>query len=544
MAISDLYTDGAARGWRVRDASTLERDETLEADVVIVGSGAGGGTAAEILSASGLNVLMLEEGALYTSRDFKALDEFTSYSRLYQGAAGRATSDGAIPILQGRAVGGTTLVNWTTSIRTPEQTLAYWARDFDLKGSGADEMVPWYAKMEERLGIAPWAAEPNANNAVLRDGCDKLGLHWKVIPRNVRGCWNLGYCGLGCPVNAKQSSLVSTIPSALDQGMRLIHHARAESLQFADGRVSGLTVHALAADTRRASGVKLTVRARHYVLAGGAINTPALLLRSKAPDPHQRTGQRTCIHPVDISIARFDKTIDGYHGAPQSIYSDHFLWPEDGGVGYKLEVPPLQPMLASSVLGRYGDALAADMAKLPNTQVLIALMRDGFHDDVSGGRIRIDDSGAPVFDYDVREPLWNALRRALLSMAEIQFAAGAKAVRPGHLDARDYASWDEAKTAIATLPMQKHRTGLVTAHLMGGCAMGEDRRRCVVDSHGRHHEVENLSVFDGSMFPSSIGANPQLSIYGFVARNATALAGELAPHPSFPLPSDEGRGPR
>ena len=127
MAINDLYSDGLARGWNIRDASAIDRDETIETDVVIVGSGAGGGTAAEILSAAGLQVLMIEEGALYTSRDFKALDEFRSYSRLYQEAAGRATSDGAIPILQGRAVGGSTLVNWTTSIRTPAETLAYLA---------------------------------------------------------------------------------------------------------------------------------------------------------------------------------------------------------------------------------------------------------------------------------------------------------------------------------------------------------------------------------------------------------------------------------
>ncbi|WP_028081668.1 GMC family oxidoreductase [Solimonas soli] len=529
MAINDLYADGLAKGWLIRDASKLERDETLEADVVIVGSGAGGGTAAEILGAAGLKVLMLEEGALYTAADFKQLDEFSSYSKLYQEGAGRATSDGAIPILQGRAVGGTTLVNWTTSIRTPAPTLAHWTQRFDLRDSGADDMAPWYAKMEARLGIAPWAAEPNANNAALRDGCEKLGLHWKVIPRNVRGCWNLGYCGLGCPTNAKQSMLVTTIPAALERGMTLVHHARVEKVLFAKGKVSGLTVRALDAETRHASGVTLNVRARHYVLAGGAINTPALLLRSQAPDPHQRLGQRTCVHPVDASVAVFDRAIDGYHGAPQSIYSDHFLWPEDGRIGYKLEVPPLQPMLFSSVLGRFGSELAAAMDRLPSTGVLIALMRDGFHAESEGGRVRIDDLGAPVFDYELHDALWDALRRAYLSMAEIQFAAGAKSVRPAHLDAGTYTSWSAAKAAIEQLPMKKHRAGLVTAHLMGGCAMGEDRKLCVINSRGRHHEIENLSVFDGSMFPSSIGANPQLSIYGFVARNASALAEQLAP---------------
>lgn len=529
MAINNIYSDGLARGWKIRDASAIERNETLEADVVIVGSGAGGGTAAEILSAAGLQVLMIEEGALFTSSDFKALDEFNAYSRLYQEAAGRTTSDGAIPILQGRAVGGSTLVNWTTSIRTPHETLAFWAQQFGVRNASADEMAPWYARMEERLGVAPWAVEPNANNAVLRDGCEKLGLHWKTVPRNVRGCWNIGYCGLGCPTNAKQSMLVTTIPAALDHGMSLLHHARVDRLLFDKGRVSGLVAVALNADTRHTSGTRITVRARHYILSGGAINTPALLLRSQAPDPHERVGQRSCIHPVNLSIAQFDRAIDGFHGAPQTIYSDHFLWPADGDIGYKLEVPPLQPMLASSVLGAFGKVLADDMARLPNMQVLIALLRDGFHDDSAGGRVRIDDSGQPVFDYDIHDRLWQGLRRAYLTMAEIQFAAGATRVRPGHLDATEYHSWAEARTAINALAMRKHRVGLVTAHLMGGCAMGEDERRCVVDSYGSHHQLENLSVFDGSIFPSSIGANPQLSIYGFTARNASALAARLKP---------------
>lgn len=523
MAINDIYSDGIASGWDVRNAATLGADETLEADVVIVGSGAGGGTAAEILSAAGLKVLMLEEGALYTAADFKDMDELRGFGTLYQEGAGRMTSDGAVYIFQGRSVGGSTTVNWTTSLRTPEPTLAHWGREFGLRDSAAADMAPWFARMEERLGVAPWATEPNRNNALLRDGCDKLGWGWKVIPRNVRGCWNLGYCGLGCPTNAKQSMLVTTIPQALSQGMSLLHHARVETVRFGSNGVESLQVRALGADLRTPTGVTLTVKARHYVLAGGAINTPALLLRSQAPDPRGLIGQRTCIHPVNASVALFDEPVNGFHGAPQSIYSDHFLWPEHG-VGYKLEVPPLQPVLMSGIFGGHGERLSLDMAQLDRAQVNIALMRDGFSAQTAGGRIRIDGAGNPLLDYELSDELWDGLRRAYLTMAEAQFAAGAHSVRPAHLDGRDYRSMDEARKAIAELPMRKQRVTLYTAHLMGGCPMGEDRKRCVVDSRGRHHEIENLSVFDGSTFPTSIGANPQLSIYGFVARNATALA--------------------
>lgn len=526
MAINDLYSEGIARGWQVLDASAFTQDREFEADVIIVGSGAGGGTSAEILSAAGLKVLMLEEGGLYTASDFKKFDESWAYSKLYQEGAGRATSDGAIGLLQGRAVGGTTLVNWTTSIRTPAKTLQHWAQAAELRDAGEEQMRPWFEAAEQRLGIAPWAMAPNANNAVLRDGCDKLGWHWKVVPRNVRGCWNLGYCGLGCPTNAKQSALVSTIPAALERGMVLVHHVRAQRLLLKAGRVEGIEALALHPDTRQPQGTKLTLRARHYVLAGGAINTPALLLRSQTHDPHKAIGNYSCVHPVNLSVGEFDKPIEAYHGAPQSVYSDHFLWPEQG-IGYKLEAAPLQPLLAAIVLGQYGAELAASMAQLAQAQASIALVRDGFVEGAAGGRVRIDDRGEAVFDYEIHDTLWDTLRRAYLSMAELQFAAGARRVRPIHLDAQAYSSWAQARQAITELPMRKQRTAVVSAHLMGGCAMGENRKRCVVNSYGRHHELENLSVFDGSMFPTSIGANPQLSIYAFVTRNATKLTESL-----------------
>ena len=529
MAIDDIYTKGIADGWKVVDASTLKQDQTYEADVAIIGSGAGGGTTAEILSAAGLKVLILEEGPLQTAANFKDMNDARAYGELYQEGAGRATSDGAVAILQGRSVGGTTTVNWTSSFRTPPHTLEYWADTFALKGGSEAEMAPWFAQMEERLGIAPWAVPPNANNDALKRGADKLGWAAHVIPRNVRGCWNLGYCGLGCPTNAKQSMLVTTIPGALKNGAQLVHHVSVRKLVFSGGKVSGLDAEALGADGVKPSGVKIAVKARHYVLAGGAINNPALLLRSNAPDPHQRIGKRTCIHPVNLSLAMMPEKVEGYYGAPQSVYSDEHQWKHGatGPAGYKIEVAPMQPLLGSVIFGRYGEELKAGMAQLPNMQSMLALLRDGFDEQSPGGTVEIDDSGAPLLHYDFSDYLWDGFRRAYLSMAELQFAAGARQVMPLHLDSRPYDSWDETRAAISGLQYRKQRVPVFTAHLMGGCAMGEDERLTVVNSDGRFRHADNLSIIDGSVFPTSIGANPQLSIYGFSCKNATKLAGEL-----------------
>jgi len=282
MPVPDLFRDGLARGWKTHNGAALDRDLTLEADVAIIGSGAGGGTTAEILSAAGYKVLLIEEGPLKTSSDFKLLED-EAYASLYQEGIGRMSKDGAITILQGRAVGGTTLINWTSSFRTPDATLSHWASEYAVKGHSSADMAPWFEKMEQRLGIAPWAMPPNANNDVIRKGCEQLGYSWHVIPRNVRGCFNLGYCGMGCPVNAKQSMLVTTIPSTLEKGGELLYLARAGRLVYSGDRINSLECVAMDERCVAPTGRKITVKARHYVLAGGGINSPALLMRSAAP---------------------------------------------------------------------------------------------------------------------------------------------------------------------------------------------------------------------------------------------------------------------
>ena len=534
--IPDPIAAGLARGWRVIDASALATDQQYDADVVIIGSGAGGGVSAEILTQAGLRVLIVEEGALKSSKDFK-MREADAYPQLYQESAARKTRDKAINILQGRTVGGSTTVNWTSSFRTPTPTLEYWQKNFGLGGYTPEALAPWFLMMEERLNVSTWLTPPNENNDLLKRGAMKLGIPAAAIMRNVKGCWNLGYCGMGCPTNAKQSMLVTTIPSALNHGATLLTHARAQRLLFKGDRVDCLECTALDATGVAASGRKVTLRARHFVVAGGAINSPALLLRSRAPNPHGLLGTRTFLHPTVISAAKFRQRVDGYAGAPQSIYSDHFLetGPIGGPIGYKLEAPPLHPLLLSTTMAGFGQAHTDTMAQFPHIHGLLALLRDGFHRESEGGRVALAADGSPVLDYPISGFVWDGVRRALLTMAEIQFAAGAKSVQPVHERAGAYTSWDAARKGIAALQCKEHLTRVVSAHVMGGCGMADDQRLGVVGANGRYYGVANLSVHDGSLFPTSIGANPQLSIYGIAARLASMLAQELTGKPAARL---------
>jgi choline dehydrogenase-like flavoprotein len=526
----DPVAAGVERGWEVIDgARAQDLPQRIECDVAIVGTGAGGGVTAEVLAKNGLAVVLVEEGPLKSSRDFD-MREAQAYPALYQESAARKTKDKAINILQGRCVGGSTTVNWTSSFRTPPATLAFWRDRRGIPGYDVEELAPWFAQAERRLSIGPWLAAPNENNDLLRRGAVALGIEAPSIRRNVNNCFNLGYCGMGCPTNAKQSMLVTTIPAALDRGATLLTRARAQRLLLDGRRPTGLEVQWLDASGLRPDGRTTTVVARHYVLAGGAINTPALLLRSRAPDPRGLVGARTFLHPTLVCAALHDQPVDGHEGAPQTVYTDHFLGthPIDGPLGYKIEAPPLHPLLFATTTQGFGREHFELMKRFRHVHALIALLRDGFHPESAGGRVELRDDSTPVLDYPLNEVVLEGARRALLSMAEIQFAAGARVVQPVHELATSYTSWAQAKDAIAALPMKPLLTRIVSAHVMGGCALSADEASGVTRPDGRLWHLDSVSVHDGSLFPTSIGANPQLSIYGITARLASGLATALA----------------
>lgn len=524
----DPILEGLKRGWKTIDATASNKPVTIECDVVIIGTGAGGGITAEVLAEAGLKVVMIEEGPLKSSTDFR-MREADAYPTLYQESAARKTKDKSINILQGRAVGGSTTVNWTSSFRTPGPTLEFWAQRYGLTGFGNDELAPWFAKAERRLNIGPWLIPPNENNDLLKRGAAQLGIPAAAILRNVKNCANLGYCGMGCPTNAKQSMLVTTVPTALDRGAQLLTRARAHRLVFNGRKVDSVEVQWLDASGLSPSGATTSVRARHFVLAAGAINTPGILLRSQAPDPMKITGKRTFLHPTVACSSVFDQNVDGFAGAPQTIYSDHFLDTQsiDGPIGYKLEAPPIHPLLFASTVPGFGLEHAKRMKEFRNTHVLLALLRDGFHPDSVGGTVALRSDGSAELDYPLTPFIFEGIKRALLSMAEIQFAAGAREVFPVHEQSESVTTWAAAKALINKLPLVPLQTKIVSAHVMGGCAIASDEAKGLVRPDGQHFHLDNLSIHDGSLFPTSIGANPQLSIYGLCTKLSSGLVQRL-----------------
>ena len=502
----------------------LEKDTSISCDVCVIGSGSGGAWLAHELCAKGLDVVMLEEGGYHTRREFD-LTEANVFPKLYQELGNRTTDDLSVTMLQGRSVGGSTTVNWCSSFRTPDRILKVWREQHGCEGLTPEALDPHWAAAEKRLHIAEWPeALINQNNRVLWEGLHKLGYERGLIRRNVHGCANLGYCGMGCPIDAKQSMLVTVLPDAVEKGLRLFANVSVRRLETVGRKVSRVVADVLDPKTDKRSGRTFTVNAKVTAVCGGAINSPALLLRSGL-DADGRVGQRTWLHPVVVTMALFEEPVNAFSGAPQSVYSHQFVDRGAGKMGFFLEVPPVHPMLASVVGTGVGAPFQQVMAKLPHLNAMIAINVDGLLPHEKGGTVRLRDSGygRHSFNYEFVPEFWEAARVAYREMARIQFAAGAKKVFSLHHDPVVLESEKELDRLDAA-PYEKLKLRVVSAHLMGGCAMGKEPSKSVVDPSFRFHGLDNLFVVDGSTFPTSLGVNPQLTIFGLARWGAAGVA--------------------
>jgi choline dehydrogenase-like flavoprotein len=510
---------------RIFTGDELTSNLSIECDVCVVGSGAGGAWTAHELVRQGKRVVLLEEGGYRTRRDFD-MHEARAMPALYQELGNRATDDLAISIFQGRSVGGGTTVNWCSSFRTPERILATWRDRFGVDTLSTEVLTPHWEAIERRLRIAEWPLEAiNQNNRVLWDALGKLGYERALIRRNVNNCLNLGYCGMGCPVDAKQSMLVTTLPDAVEKGLVIYANVSARELEWSGRRVTAVRAEVLDPTKVKPTptGVRLTVKPRVTVVSGGAINSPALLLRSSL-EAGGRVGERTWFHPVVGMMAEFPFEVRAFSGAPQSVSSHHFVDRGPDKMGFFLEVPPLHPLMASTAAAGTGAATQDFLSRLPYLHAMLAIHVDGLLPDETGGTVRLKSGAYNRYSirYDFREAHWEAFRTACKEMARLQFAAGATRVASLHLEPVVMTRADEVDK-LDRAPWEPVRVRVLTAHQMGGCAMGKDPERSVVDPYLRYHTLDNLFVVDGSVLPTSLGVNPQETIFGIARWAATHI---------------------
>jgi len=478
---------------------------------VIVGSGAGGATMAAELAEAGVDVIVLEEGGYHPTESFTASTGRALRTLYRDGGGGIAIGRPSVLYTEGRCVGGSTVVNGGMSWRTPARVLDRWAEQEGLRAISEKELDPYFTAIESRLSVGRQDPETIGRDSELfKDGAEARG--WTVVPnrRNQLHCAGTSNCSSGCPTGAKRSMLVTSVPRALSLGARLFADCRVDRVTRSGPRVTGVNGHFVRPGGRK--GPSLTIRARIVIVAGGAVQTPALLLRSGLRSASGQLGRRLSVHPNAVVTAFFDEDVTGWHGVHQAFQVREFFTE-----GLLLTATNLTPPMLAGILPAYGRELGELMADYNRIVTAGPLV-----EDTGTGRVRnVLGLGPQVFYQLTDRDAARAVRGVELTAAAL-FAAGAWRVLLPFDGAPEVSSPDEMRRLLAR-PVPKRSLQLFSIHLMGTARMSEDPRRGVVGSFGEFHGVPGLFVTDASVFPGPIGINPMETVIALAMRNARRL---------------------
>lgn len=472
--------------------------ERLSADVCVVGAGAGGAVVAAELAEGGAEVVLLEQGPRHDPGAFTAHPP-EMLARLYRDG-GQTVTLGTPPILLplGRGIGGTTLVNSGTCFRTPARVLARWEHELGLDELTPERLDPAFARVERALSIAEVTPALAGRNAeVARRGAAALGWSHGWLRRNARGCVGSGVCAFGCPSGAKQDVGSVYVPRATAAGARVITGADVRRIDVSGGRVRGVEAR------------DLHVAAGTVVLAAGTIHTPVLLQRSRLAGRSGQLGRNLSLHPATAAFALMDEEVNMARGVPQSLYVDEFA--DEGIVFEGVAGPPAYAAASLPLSGRRHAEAMANYSRLAQFGLMVS--------DSSRGRVHVV-AGRPLIRYDLNQADVAKVRVGLARLEQLFLAAGAREVylplppgtRPHAARARDLK--------------------LMAFHPLGTARAHRDPAQGVVDQDLRHHEVDGLHLADGSVVPSALGVNPQLTIMALATRLAYSLL-------QRPIPTEE-----
>lgn len=496
------------------------RDLALRTEVVVIGTGAGGAVVAKELAELGRDVVLLEEGLWHSTRSFSRR-AFEMSARMYRDLGLTvAFGNPGIPIPLGKTVGGSTTINSGTCFRVPKKVVEKWQREHQIPIS-LEDLVPHYERVERIIEVQPVPDRVLGRNAELvKLGAARLGLTGKPLLRNVANCLGSGICCFGCPTEAKKSTNVTYVPLALRAGARLVTAARVERVVVEGGEAAGVLA--------TMNGHTLWVRAEKVVVACGSIYTPTLLRRSGLAGRSGQLGKNLSIHPAAKVNALFDEEVRGWTGVPQGLWIEDFV---DEGIVFEGAFMP--PEYGAIGFPFFGPRFVEVMERYVQVATFGFLVEDR-----SQGRVFEGPDGKPFILYNISTEELGRIRKGLEVLCRIFFAAGARVVYPPLASVEELRS--EAEIARLPATVKAHDLELTAFHPLGTCRFGVDPRTSVLDLFLEHHQIDGLHVVDGSMFPSSLGRNPQLTIMAFATREAGILNRRLSGEPRWrpgPVPA-------
>ena len=502
----------------VPDGDELE----LEADVVVVGSGAGGGVVAGTLAQQGLKVVVLEAAGYFNESDFKQL-ELVAYQEMYWRGGPTPTADGNFSLQAGTTLGGGTTINWTNCLRTPDWVREQWAKEFGLEGVDGPDHDAHLDAVLQRIGANPDCSDLNGPQRMMEAGCEKLGWDFRRVVRNVDASKYTpeaaGYTGFGDPSGAKNSTEKTYLRDAVENDAEILVRTRAQKILVESGRAAG--VEALYADPETGRTARVIVRAPQVVVACGALETPALLLRSQIGGP--AAGDYLRLHPALAIFGSYGEDLQAWWGAPHAGLSHEFDNLEDG-YGFLIEGAQYTTGIGGSATPWTGGEQHKElMARFKHGATFIMLLRDRGH-----GRVIIDPAGEAVPFYSLEDTLdLKHTRIAIDKLIRLHEAAGAAEVMSLAGNLPHWRRGDDLERFIERAQRVPQRAGgqrLFSAHQMGTARMGSDPQTSVAGPFGELHDVKGVWIGDGSAFPTSSGVNPMVSIMALARRTAFAIA--------------------
>jgi len=493
----------------------------LTYDIVIVGSGAGGGTVAQELSPlcqQGVRIAVLEKGPRLRDDEFNGR-ELEMAAALYEDGGGFLTADGTMTLAFGSTYGGSTAVYTGTSMLPPERIIRHW----NVPGLAHDDLVCRARKFMAENNVHLVEDDLiNQNNRLFAEGCRKLGYDAQQFPVNTKGCRGSSLCNLGCPNQAKQGTDRVQLPRAEQNGVEVI--MRCEVLTVGEKIVTVRVTEKPAGGKGEPSTWEpgdYQIDAKVVVLCAGAVNTPALLLRSGIGQRLPRLGHGFTAHPAFIMVAEHATPITNFVGHPKSFYLDRFAESDR----FLLETCMYFPFITAKSMAGFGQPHSAFMRAFPRLQMILVLACDEAN---SHNRITIDAQGRPVVHYRFMPEAIRGLIRGAITSAKIFFAAGAVRVhmpvaKNTTIEAADAVRLEQIAEKAEFKP---GKVPVSAAHLQGGCGMGSGPDGAVTDSYGRVHGMPWLFVADASLFPNSLEINPYITIMALADRVAQRIREE------------------
>lgn len=501
---------------RIYEWKHIDKNQTVKADVCIIGTGCGGSTLALKLAEEGKKVVMLEQGGYYHTGTFDN-HELNMAAKVSAERNLSTTKDGTINIVYGNNVGGASVHYWADSYRTPDEKLKLWAEKYGVEGHSKEDLAPFWPILEKRLNVHPARDEFfNRMNELVRSASQSLGWEGRRVPQARNNCQKSGHCMQGCAFGAKQSQLVTHIPLALSAGADIYADCRATEVEMEGDRISSINASMIDRRTLKENGIKLKVTAQVFVVAAGGFGSSTFLLRNGWKKKIPALGEFVSINPTLFVHALYDEEIIQWRNIPAAFGVEEFRlarYDKNGNYregGYMLMPNQIQPGAIAATISGFGEQHTHYMKNLTKLGGTIAWLDDIETElgniAVNGNRRYVNYSFGPITKQVMRDTY---KKQTLLNLE-----AGAKEVLIPTSNSLTLRSKSELHK-IDELSLEPVTSLMAAPHPGGGCRMGSDPKSSVVDSSHRVHGTKNLYVSDSSVFPTSSSVDPSFTIMAF-----------------------------